>query len=772
MTKPSPASIQELQERLRLLQEKQDDFAQEISAIREELRNLANNSREEKETATVLSDTPSFSPPPIQLSPLAVEQPETPSTRKPNNWERFIGENLLSKIGILILIIGVAIGAKYAIDNEFIGPVGRIVLGYLSSIILLLLGMKLKRKYENYSAVLVSGAVAIMYFITYLAHTLYALFPQVLAFVLMVAFTGFAVLAALRYSRQVIAIIGLVGGYAVPFLLSDDSGNPLILLSYMSLINGGILLVASNRYWRGLQASAFGITWLILLLWILLQYKSSDGVLLAMSFLTLHFLMFYLSLLNYKLKNRQQFVKLDVVLLLSNTFIYYTLGFYVLDGELATEPFLALFTLAVALVHLLANFFTRRKKTADKSIYYLTLGLVFTFLAVAAVVQFDGSWVSLFWAAEGALLFWIGRTRGVAFYEKMGFPLLFLSFFSLLHDWGKCYGHYSKDSSQQLVFMFNSTFAHSLLLVAVFAFVCRLYFHKKYPSVIPSQHRLMRLLNFAMPALLIITLYFSFYLEIVQYLEQQHFLSERTATSAHGLTRFFWNEDYRLLKVGYLLAYSLLFISLLFVVNLRKIKSRSFSLINLILAVIVLLSFLTTGLYALSELRGNYLAPNELGHYTPQLINLWLRYPLFLALAWLLVVCRKQIAVHFAQRRYLLAFEFALHIIILWVLSSELLHWLDIAGTAHAYKLGLSILWGSYSFLLVGIGIWRKNKSLRIGAIGLFAITLLKLFVYDISHLGTISKTIVFVSLGVLLLAISFLYTKYKRLIFEDDESD
>jgi uncharacterized membrane protein len=67
--------------------------------------------------------------------------------------------------------------------------------------------------------------------------------------------------------------------------------------------------------------------------------------------------------------------------------------------------------------------------------------------------------------------------------------------------------------------------------------------------------------------------------------------------------------------------------------------------------------------------------------------------------------------------------------------------------------------------ILIGLGIWKKKKYLRIGAIALFGITLYKLFFYDISDLDTIAKTIVFVSLGALLLIISFLYNKYKQII-------
>ncbi|MEP5635471.1 MAG: DUF2339 domain-containing protein, partial [Maribacter dokdonensis] len=89
-------------------------------------------------------------------------------------------------------------------------------------------------------------------------------------------------------------------------------------------------------------------------------------------------------------------------------------------------------------------------------------------------------------------------------------------------------------------------------------------------------------------------------------------------------------------------------------------------------------------------------------------------------------------------------------------------------GSNQSYKLGLSILWGVYALLLIALGIWKKKKYLRVGAIVLFSITLIKLFFYDNSSLNTIAKTIVFVSLGVLLLIISFLYNKYKHIISDE----
>ena len=99
-----------------------------------------------------------------------------------------------------------------------------------------------------------------------------------------------------------------------------------------------------------------------------------------------------------------------------------------------------------------------------------------------------------------------------------------------------------------------------------------------------------------------------------------------------------------------------------------------------------------------------------------------------------------------------------------------MVHWLELYESEKTYKIALSILFGVYALILVVIGINKKKKHLRLAAIGLFGFTLLKLFLYDLANLETIAKTIVMVSLGVLLLVISFLYNKYKEALLEDDK--
>ncbi len=677
-----------------------------------------------------------------------------PTKRVPFNLEKYIGENLISKIGIAILVIGVAIGAKYSIDNNLISPLVRILLGYLVGISLFLIGLKLKKKYENFSAILVSGAMAILYFMTFAAYAFYGLMPQWLAFVLMVLFTITTVMAALNYNKQIIAHIGLVGAYCIPFLLSEGKGEAFVLLSYMAIINVGILFIAFKKYWKPLYMAAFFITWFLFATWYFSSYESGEHFVMALSFLLVFFVTFYLTFLAYKIFKNEAFEMLDIFMVLSNSFIFYGLGYSILDGHPDWASYLGVFTLFNALLHLLVSFVIYRQKLADKNIFYLISGLVLVFITITIPVQLDGNWVTLLWAGEAALLFWIGRTKEMPVYEKLSYPLLLLSFFSITQDWNSAYeGINFIEGSESFIPFFNSTFLTSLLCAGLFGYINFLHYSKKYATPWPTKEDLLHLISYGISGVFLVVLYGTFATEISNYWDQ---IIIDAAT---------YNGDLKYFKTIWLLNYSVLFMTALSFVNISKLKNSQLSIVSIALNALVLFVFLTVGLYALSELRESYLGLNKYQSHEPGIYNISIRYISFLFVAILLFVSHKYIKRAYISAAAKIPFDIILAISLCWIASSELIHWLDMSGSSNSYKLGLSILWGLFAVGLVSIGIWKKKKHLRIGAIVLFSFTLIKLFFYDISHLNTISKTVVLISLGVLLLIVSFLYTKFKDII-------
>lgn len=145
-----------------------------------------------------------------------------------------------------------------------------------------------------------------------------------------------------------------------------------------------------------------------------------------------------------------------------------------------------------------------------------------------------------------------------------------------------------------------------------------------------------------------------------------------------------------------------------------------------------------------------------------------MRYLLWGSVAFALWAIFKNTKSIIENTKFHIFLEMVIHISILNFLSNELVTWMDIAGYQDIFKLGLSILWSVYSLLLVSLGIYKKKKYLRISALVLFGVTLAKLFLYDISNLSTISKTVVLIVLGLLLLIISFLYNKFKDKISDE----
>ncbi len=244
----SENSIQKLEKQLESLIQKQNDFFSEINHIKQEISKLktseSNKVQNQEKSSSILTEhtiNDSYSDKKHSLKSLQKSFNnilKSKSDKKENNkqahlknLEKFIGENLMNKVGIAITIIGLAIGTKYSIEHNLINPLTRIILGYLFTIGLLIIGIRLHPKYKNHSAVLVSGAMTTKYFNTFSAYNFYELTRHYKAFILMVIFTIFTVLAALPYKQQIIAHIGLVGAYAIPFLLSNNSRNVQFLFS-------------------------------------------------------------------------------------------------------------------------------------------------------------------------------------------------------------------------------------------------------------------------------------------------------------------------------------------------------------------------------------------------------------------------------------------------------------------------------------------------------------------------------------------------------------
>ncbi len=773
-------SLDDLTKRLGELNSKQQQFQQEITELQRQLYELRRGALkdvpESELTVEIKKDKAPVEKPAVveetAAKPAAVvteavnippfQASSKKSTKEKTPIEEFIGTNLLNKIGIAILVIGVGIGTQYAIDHSLIQPITRIILGYVACLALIGLAIRLKPKYQNFSAVLLSGGMAVLYFITFAAYDLYGFIPQAMAFVLMVVFTAFTVFAALKYDMRVIAIIGLVGAYGVPFLLSDGSGRVAILLSYMSIINVGILVLAFKKDWKQLYYVAFALSWLIFGSWHSFGDDADEHLAISLIFGTLFFCTFYAMILAYKLIRSEALTRWDVIILSLNSVIYFGIGYDALDSFEQGDAYLGAFTVFTALLHFIACFLIYKRQGHSKDVFYLVAGFVLVFLTLAVPVQLDGNWVTLVWAGEGALLFWIGRSKGFRTYEILSYPIVVLAAISLVEDWTEFYRTFVKsDSTTYVRPFFNIQFVGSLLTCAALGFITWFNSRPNYTRPFKEDSAGNRLVQVGLPGLLLILLYFSGHVEVDNYWYQRVIDSQLRPAENEVV----YHEDYDLQSFWHLwmLYYAAIFTVAVAAINHWRIRNRTLSIITSGFGTILLFIFITVGLVNIAALRNSYLNPVDSEYYIRDSGHLMIRYVgilLMLPLLWFNYVNTRTPD---TPENYKKGERVFFHVVVLALLSSELVGLLALLRVEGSDRLALSILWGVYALALIVFGLMKDLKYLRIAAITLFGITIIKLFFYDLSGMGTIAKTLVMIVLGALMLVASFLYNKFKK---------
>lgn len=641
---------------------------------------------------------------------------------KETNYEKFIGENLFGKIGILVFIIGIGFFVKYAIDQNWINETARTILGYAVGAGMLVLAERLHRRYHAFSSLLAGGAFGVFYLITAIAFHYYELFSQTVSFVILCATTVFMSVVSILYDRRELAVTALVGGFLAPFIVSTDSGSIITLQTYISILNVGMFCLAMYKKWGILPVVAFCFTYIILWMTTLTSGDLATPVcyIILLAFAALFYLIFLLPvifILRTQCSGNMRRAMLTVVT--ADSFLYLLYGNYVLehcDTTFAKDGFIAFF---IAVVNLTVYLYLRFRIAGQNTLRNFMLALTITFVSIGIPMQFDTANLVMLWAAEAVLLLWLFTREKDRIFEVGAVVLSLLTIASLLFY--RLLGTPLADPGDSL--FLNGNFLVMLFISAV-AFVV---------AIILQRNR-------------------DLFLEDRRLIAYSPCNAVAYAVGFGILYVAFWDDFH--IHVGSPVAdyASLLSANVLLCVGAFVLRNR-FGMDRYKVPYDVTV-YLAAGLYA-AAVWNNASTEADL-----------LRWIMtFVTIAYLAYVMRGLLLAMPDNRNQ--HTEFAIIATLVWLTGTRLL---VMSFHEENFSTAFSLSLGLAAFILMCAGMRYHSKEVRIVSLAEFGIVLGKLIFNDVWTMSALGKIIVFISLGILLLTLSFLYQKLKDVLFNEDE--
>lgn len=642
------------------------------------------------------------------------------------NFEKYIGENLFGKIGILIFIIGIGFFVKYAIDQNWINETARTLMGYAVGAGMLVLAERLHKRYHTFSSLLAGGAFGIYYLITAIAFHYYALFSHTIAFVILCATTIFMSAVSVLYDRKELAVTALVGGFIAPFIISTDSSSIISLQIYITILNIGMFCLAMYKKWAILPMVSFAFTYIIL--WgttALGSFSDSEAVTTyptLFAFATLFYVIFLLPVVFILRTQYGENTRLGLLgIITANSFMYLIYGDFLLQHFEASSDTTAYLAFFIAAVNLAIHLYLRFRVEGQDTLRNLMLGLAVTFASMGIPILFSAANVLMVWAAESVLLLWLFTKEKNRIYELASAVLLLLTLGALAYY--RTTDTFIHDTGDSLFFN-GAFFVTTFVSIAYYVVAVIMQFNKELFSDTK------RLIAYTPCNAIAYALGFS--ILFLAFRDNFHFHLEKPIS-----------EYASLLTANIMLLGGALILRKRFEISENKLAYE----ISLYLAGI---------LFAMTV--WNYTDPEGL-------LLRWLMA--LVTIAYMAYCMRGQLLVTSNQRN--LHIEYSIISTLMWLtLTRLLLITFNEVNFSTAFSLSLGIA----AFILMCIGMRYHSKEIRIVSLAEFGIVIGKLILNDVWAMPSLGKIIVFISLGAILLILSFLYQKLKDALFNEKEQE
>jgi len=430
----------------------------QIQELRQQVASLTARVWQLEQAAGVERKIDASAPPaPLPQVQASVSQPDEPvpapvfTTAEPSRQERLkeqytdgslesrIGSQIFNRVGILAVLIGMAWFLRFAIDNHWIGPLGRVLIGLLSGIGLVLWSERFRRKgYPKFSYSLKAIGSGILYLSLWAAFQMYHLIPPAVAFGGMILITAWNAFMSWAQDGELLALYAIVGGFGTPLLLSTGEDHELVLFSYLLLLDVAVLVLIALRPWSRLLLASFTGTVFFSIFWYVVNYHGWQFALTTF-FAAVFFLLFAIAprLMRglqvadaARISTRDKLVL--VLLPLANAAVAF-LEFYILldrSGWRWARPWTALVFAAFYL--LLLQLPSRNGVVKPAILSSLHLAIAVIFLTIAIPLEAHGRWITIGWLAEGAILLWLASRLNLLLLRALALFALALGFTALI----------------------------------------------------------------------------------------------------------------------------------------------------------------------------------------------------------------------------------------------------------------------------------------------------------------------------------------------------
>src|SRR5438270_6984556 len=311
-------------------------------------------------------------------------------------------------------MIGVSYFIKYAFDSGWIGPAGRVALGLLAGIALILWSERFRaRGHAPFSYSLKAVGIGTLYLSLWGAFQVYHLVPSAAAFGAMILVTAATMTLALTQDAEVLAAFAMIGGFSTPLLLSTGENHEIVLFSYVCLLDVAMLVVAQAKPWRRLLVGSFTGTAILYLGWFA-EYYSKDQRLVTTLFTLVFAAIFAAIPLLTALTGSRWHAGVSITLTLL-PLVNAGAVFLCLNAMYDNET-LTWFALGLAAAYLvLSSRFKRRvgsQPDVVEIINLLHVAIALAFITIAIPLKLNSHWITLGWLVESAVLLYISvRTK-------------------------------------------------------------------------------------------------------------------------------------------------------------------------------------------------------------------------------------------------------------------------------------------------------------------------------------------------------------------------